>query len=340
MLLNSLAEGGRPRAYAMEVLQAAERAAALTRQLLAFSRRHVAHPSLLDINPVVANLSNMLQRLIGEDIELVILPNTEAGTVRADPGQIEQVIINLVVNARDAMPRGGRITIETGIANLEPGRYASISVTDTGHGMTEKTQSHIFEPFFTTKGQGEGTGLGLSTIYGIVKHNHGDIRVHSEPGKGTTFEVYFPLVDEPPEAVRSSESYALEGGRETILVVEDEAGLRVLIQELLERLGYTVLVAASGQEAIGLSSTHPGCVDLLLTDVVMPKTSGRDLAERLRHLRRGTRVLYMSGYPAETVVRHGVIEPGIAFLEKPFTPEMLAKKVREVLDANLIPVPS
>jgi PAS domain S-box-containing protein len=340
MLLNSLAEGGRPRAYAMEVLQAAERAAALTRQLLAFSRRHVERPALLDINPVVVSLSNMLQRLIGEDIELVILPNTEAVTVRADPGQIEQVIINLVVNARDAMPRGGRITIETGVAGLEPGRYASISVTDTGLGMTEKTQGRIFEPFFTTKGQGEGTGLGLSTIYGIVKHNHGDIRVHSEPGKGTTFEVYFPLVDDPPDVVRSSESYALEGGKETILLVEDEAGLRILMQELLERLGYTVLAAASSQEAIGLAGAHLGHVDLLLTDVVMPKASGSELAERLRLVRRGTRVLYMSGYPSETVVQHGVLNTGVAFLEKPFTPETLAKKVREVLSTDLFPVPS
>jgi len=333
MLLNSLAEGGRPRAYAMEVLQAAERAAALTRQLLAFSRRHVERPALLDINPVVVSLSNMLQRLIGEDMELVILPHSEAVTVRADPGQIEQVIINLVVNARDAMPRGGRITIETGVAGLHPDRYASISVTDTGHGMTEKTKGRIFEPFFTTKGQGEGTGLGLSTIYGIVEQNHGEIHVYSERGKGTMFEVYFPLVDDPPEAVRSSESYALEGGQETILLVEDEAGLRILMQELLERLGYTVLAAASSQEAIGLAGAHPGNVDLLLTDVVMPKASGSELAKRLRHVRRGARVLYMSGYPSEMVVQHGVLDPGVAFLEKPFTPETLAKKVREVLSS-------
>ena len=344
MLLDSLAADSRPRAYALEILRSAEKASALTKQLLAFSRRQVARPALLDINLVIANLSNMLRRLIGEDIEMVILPGKHVGTVRADPGQIEQIIINLAVNARDAMPNGGRITIETGVADLgedrdqmhfdvRPGRYVSIAVTDTGYGMNQKTKSRIFEPFFTTKGQGEGTGLGLSTIYGIVKQNHGDIWVYSEPGKGSTFKVYLPAVDELPETSQCVENTLLPRGKETILVVEDETDLGVMIQEMLERLGYTVLMAPCGQEAIRIASVHSGPVHLLLTDVVMPKASGRELAGKLLHLRRQTRVLYMSGYPSETVVQHGVLQAGVDFLEKPFTAETLARKVREVLDA-------
>jgi two-component system cell cycle sensor histidine kinase/response regulator CckA len=345
MLLNSLPADTRPRAYALEILQSAEKASALTKQLLDFSRRQVGYPALLDINPVVANLSKMLRRLISENIELVIQPASGMGTVKADPGQIEQIVINLVVNARDAMPGGGRISVETGVTDLgedraqmhfgaEPGRYVFIAVTDTGQGMTQKTKNRIFEPFFTTKGQGKGTGLGLSTIYGIVKQNNGDIRVSSEPGKGSTFTVYFPVTNALPESIGTLDSPVLQSGKETILVVEDEAGLRVMIQELLERLGYTVLTASNSQEAIQISSVHPGSVDLLLTDVVLPKSNGRDLAERLRYLRRHTRVLYMSGYPSETVAQNGVLRPGAEFLEKPFTPESLAKKVREVLDAT------
>jgi two-component system, cell cycle sensor histidine kinase and response regulator CckA len=345
MLVNTLPADARARVYALEIMEATGKASALTKQLLAFSRRQVAYPILLDVNPVISNLTNMLRRLIGEDIDLAIVLDPEVGAVRADPGQIEQVVTNLVVNARDAMPGGGRITIETGTGELgpntshahldvEPGRYVSIAVTDTGHGMTQKTRSHIFEPFFTTKEQGQGTGLGLSTIYGIVKQNHGDIWVYSEPGKGSTFKVYLPLADGRPKAVQSSETRVLEGGKETILVVEDEAGLRVMIREALEHLGYSVLTAAGGAEAIQISSAHPGPVDLLLTDVVLPKANGRELAGRLRQLRAKTRVLYMSGYPSETVVQHGVLQPGAAFIEKPFTPEKLALKVREVLDGN------
>jgi CheY-like chemotaxis protein len=215
--------------------------------------------------------------------------------------------------------------------DVDPGRYVSIAVTDTGHGMTEKTKSQLFEPFFTTKGQGEGTGLGLSTIYSIVKRNHGDIWVYSEPGKGSSFKVYFPAVDEPTVKLTSEADTIVQRGKETILVVEDDAGLRVMIQELLERLGYTVLTAACTQEAIRIASVYPGAVHLLLTDVVMPKSSGHDLAEQLRHLGRHVRVLYMSGYPPETVVQHGVMGPGAEFLEKPFTQDALGRKVRAVL---------
>ncbi len=343
MLLNSLAEDSRHRAYALEILHSAEKASALTRQLLAFSRRQVTDPATLDVNPVIANLGNMLRRLIGEDIEVVILPGQNVGTVRVDPGQIEQIVINLAVNARDAMPGGGRMTIETGVADLgedrapmnfnaQPGRYVSIAVTDTGHGMTQKTKSRIFEPFFTTKELGQGTGLGLATIYGIVKQNQGDIWVYSEPGKGSTFKVYLPVVDDLPETLQSSGNRILQRGMETILVVEDDAGLRVLTRELLEDLGYTVLIAECSREAMRIASVHPGPIHLLLTDVVMPKANGRELADKLRFLRRQTRVLYMSGYPSETVVQHGVLRAGVDFLEKPFTQESLGRKVREVLD--------
>ena len=344
MLLKCLAPESRAAAYAQEILQSAEKAADLTRQLLAFSRRQVAHPTLLAINPVVTSLSKMLQRLIGEHIELNIALNSEAGTVQADPGQLEQIIVNLVVNARDAMLNGGRITIETGVAdlgqdylqthfNVAPGRYVSLAVTDTGAGMSQNTKDHLFEPFFTTKDVGKGTGLGLSTIYGIVKQNSGDIWVYSELGKGSTFKVYLPAA----EAAQRSEARAPHGtigrGNETILLVEDEPGLRQLTKELLERLGYAVMPAASGEEATRIASLHPGSVHLLLTDVVMPKGGGRELSERVRRLGCRARVLYMSGYPAETVVQHGVLDANVAFLEKPFTPETLARKVREVLDA-------
>jgi len=345
MLMNGLSADTRPREYALEVLRAAEKACTLTKQLLAFSRRQVTYPVLLDINPVVAGVSNMLRRLIAEDVELVLLLNPTLGTVRADPGQIEQIIINLVVNARDAMPGCGRITIETGIAELgveyaqthldvKPGRYVCISVSDTGQGMAPATQSHIFEPFFTTKEVGKGTGLGLSTIYGIVKQNNGSIWVYSEPGKGSTFKIYLPAIDERPHIEPSGGHAVLERGDETILLVEDEPGLREMARELLEGQGYTVLSAADSQEAMRICNGHPGPVDLLLTDLVLPTGSGSELARRLHALRRQIRVLFMSGYPAETIVERGVLEPGAIFLEKPFTPDALAKKVRQALDGS------
>jgi len=345
MLMNGLTADTRPREYALEVLRAAEKACTLTKQLLAFSRRQVTYPVLLDINPVVAGVSNMLRRLIAEDVELVLLLSPTLGTVRADPGQIEQIIINLVVNARDAMPGCGRITIETGIAELgdeyaqthfdvKPGRYVSISVTDTGQGMAQTTQSHIFEPFFTTKDVGKGTGLGLSTIYGIVKQNNGSIWVYSEPGNGSTFKIYLPAVDERPPVELLVGRAVLERGDETILLVEDEAGLREMARELLEGQGYTVLAAADSQEAMRICNGHPGPVDLLLTDLVLPTASGNELARRLHGIRSQIRVLFMSGYPAETIVERGVLEPGAAFLEKPFTPDALARKVRQALDGG------
>jgi two-component system cell cycle sensor histidine kinase/response regulator CckA len=345
MLLNGLAADTRQRDYALEILRAAEKAGTLTKQLLAFSRRQVTYPVLLDINPVVTGVSNMLRRLIGEDVELVLRLNPTLGTVRADPGQIEQIIINLVVNARDAMPGGGRITIETGLAELgddyaqthldvQPGRYVCISVTDTGCGMAQTTQGHIFEPFFTTKDVGKGTGLGLSTIYGIVKQNNGSIWVYSEPGKGSAFKIYLPAMDEQQQAEPLGSRAVLERGDETILLVEDESGLREMAQELLEGQGYTVLPAADSQEAMRICSGHTGPVHLVLTDVVLPTASGHELAQRLLHARSQIRVLFMSGYPADTIVQRGLLEPGAVFLEKPFTPEALAKKVRQVLDGK------
>jgi len=276
----------------------------------------------------------------------VLLLDPPLHTVRADPGQIEQIILNLVLNARDAMPHGGSITIETGAVDLdeeytrthfdvEPGRYVCLSVTDTGQGMTQKIQDHIFEPFFTTKSVGKGTGLGLSTIYGIVKQSQGSIWVYSEPGKGSTFKIYLPALDPPSQEAPSGAGAVLERGNETILLVEDEIGLRDLVQELLEDQGYKVLSAANSFEAMQVCSTYSGSIHLLLTDVVLPKTNGQELARRLRAVGRRLRVVYMSGYPAETIVRHGVLDAGAAFLEKPFTPEALAKKVRTVLDEGV-----
>jgi signal transduction histidine kinase/ActR/RegA family two-component response regulator len=345
MLLNSLPAETRERGYAQEILNSAEKASALTRQLLAFSRRQVANPTLLDINQVISDLTKMLRRLIGEDIDLVIVPGRDVIAVKADKGHIEQIVINLVVNARDAMPAGGRITIETGLADLGPdrtpmelgaaaGRFVSMSVTDTGQGMSEEVRSRLFEPFFTTKPEGHGTGLGLSTVYGIVRQNHGDIWVYSEPGKGSSFKVYLPAEDRSPQTELDPEDRILQQGKETVLLVEDEAGLRGMIQELLARLGYTVLTAANGLEAIRIASRHPQPIDLLLTDVVLPKESGSELAERVLRLRPHTRVLFMSGYPPETCVQHGVLQARAEFLEKPFALEALATKVRAVLDGN------
>jgi two-component system cell cycle sensor histidine kinase/response regulator CckA len=342
MLLSVLSQNARARGYAVEIQQAAEKASALTKQLLAFGRRQVGCPELIDINPIVSNMGNMVRRLIGEDIELVLALAQTPAMVRADSSQIEQIILNLVVNARDAMTQGGRITVESSLAELgeeyvqthldvEPGRYVCISVTDTGQGMSQKLQSHIFEPFFTTKSQGEGTGLGLSTIYGIVKQSRGSIWVYSEPGKGSTFKIYLPAADGASEAP-SGCGAVLATGNETILVVEDESGLREMVEQLLEDQGYEVLSAANSYEATQVCSMHRGPIDLLLTDVVMPKTNGPELARRLSELRRRMRILYMSGYPSETITRHGVLGSGAAFLEKPFTPETLARKVRSVLD--------
>jgi two-component system, cell cycle sensor histidine kinase and response regulator CckA len=328
-----------------EIMKAGERAAALTRQLLAFSRKQLLQPKVINLNSVVSDLEKMLQRLIGEDIALLTILEPEIGSVKADPGQIEQVIMNLVVNARDAMPHGGKLTVETKKAYLDegytshhlaviPGHYVMLAVSDTGVGMDDETQKRIFEPFFTTKELGKGTGLGLSTVYGIVKQSGGNIWVYSEVGHGTTFKVYLPIVDEEPQELkRSAEVEKNLRGRETVLLAEDEEIVRKLTQEILETYGYQVLEAANASTALSICEHHKKPIHLLITDVVMPEMSGRELADRLHGLRPEMKVLYMSGYTDNAIVHHGILDPDISFLQKPFTPDALARKVREVLES-------
>jgi len=327
-----------------QVRKAADTATSLTRQLLAFSRQQVIQPRLVTLEEVVGNAEKMLKRLVGEDITLTSNLQKEPVTIKIDPGQLEQVILNLIVNSRDAMPNGGKVTIETRVMDLDdayarshwpalPGPYAMLSVSDTGSGMDEATRARIFEPFFTTKELGKGTGLGLATVYGIVKQNGGFIWVYSEPGQGTTFKIYFPLQGEAEEGKSATDVSAAPTGSETILVVEDSAGVRGAVRQILERLGYHVLEATSGKAAMDFAGRRHR-IDLLLTDVVMPEMSGRVLAERYAKIRPETRVLYMSGYTDDAVVRHGILESGIAFVQKPFTAEALGRKVREVLDAG------
>jgi len=329
-----------------QIKKAGDRAHSLTRQLLAFSRRQMLQPKVLDLNAVVSNLEPMLHRLIGENIELAIVLKPGLGQVKADPGQLEQVIMNLTINARDAMPHGGKLLFETDNATLDevyarqhiptqPGSYVRLAVSDTGCGMDEATQSRIFEPFFTTKEQGKGTGLGLSTVYGIVKQSGGYIWVYSEPGQGTTFKIYLPRVAAPADSVLPVTHWSkLPQGTETLLLVEDEPEVRWLVRDMLQHLGYTILEARHGIEAQVLSIQHPGPIHLLITDVVMPQMSGREIAEQLRSEHPETKVLYMSGYTDDAIVRHGVLAAEVAFLQKPFTPEGLAVKVREVLDSK------
>jgi PAS domain S-box-containing protein len=323
----------------------ADRAAALTQQLLAFSRKQVLQPQVLNLNGVVTAMEPMLGRLIGEDIDLAVIPAEGLGRVKADPGQIEQVIVNLVVNSRDAMPQGGRLTIETANVELDaayasrhvsvpPGPYIMLAVSDTGDGMDEQTRSRVFEPFFTTKGPGKGTGLGLATVYGIVTQSGGDIQLYSEPGRGTTFKIYLPRVAEVAAEADdpTSPGAAVAHGDETVLLVEDEPEVRDLAREILEGGGYTVLQACDPLEAVLMAEQHPGAIHLLLTDVIMPRQSGRALVERLGPLRPEMQVLYMSGYTNEAIVRHGVLDPDTLFIQKPFTPAALANKVRAALD--------
>jgi PAS domain S-box-containing protein len=327
-----------------QIQQAAERAAALTRQLLAFSRMQVLQPRVLDLNTAVAGMIQMVSRVIGENIELAFLPGGNLGCVKADPTQMEQVVLNLVVNARDAMPDGGRLTIETSNVELdreyaahhavvEPGPYVMLTVSDTGTGMDEATQARIFEPFFTTKGQGRGTGLGLATVYGVVKQSGGYIWVYSEIDHGTTFKVYLPQVgseiDKPlVEKINSGPA----PGTETILFVEDEESVRELVGEYLRGRGYRIIEASDGIQALDLAAKHDGAIHLLITDVVMPRLSGRELATRLAAKRPSLKVLYISGYTDDSIFRHGVLEGGMAFLQKPFNLKSIAQKVREVLD--------
>jgi CheY-like chemotaxis protein len=335
------------REFIREIRQASERAGALTRQLLAFSRKQVVAPTVLDLNTIVREMDKMVRRLIGEDIDLAVALAPEPVTVRADPGQIEQILLNLVVNARDAMPAGGKLTIETRKAVLDgsytqthaevrPGRYILLAVSDTGCGMTKEVQSKIFEPFFTTKGVGKGTGLGLSTVYGIVRQSGGHIQVYSEPGQGTCFKIYLPRIQEAGAGERARSSpFTIPQGTETILLVEDEERVRQLACMALGAVGYTVLEASSGAEALQLGAEHAGPIHLMLTDVVMPQISGRQLAAQIGAMRPTMKVLYVSGYTDDAIVRHGVLERGLAFLQKPFTPAALARKVREVLGPSL-----
>jgi len=330
-----------------EIRRAGDRAAGLTRQLLAFSRRQVLQPRILDLNAVVTTMERMLRRLIGEDIELSTDLSPSLGHVKADPGQLEQVIVNLVVNARDAMPDGGRITIGTIDVDLSPsysnahpgvrpGPHVLLSVTDTGLGMSDETQAHLFEPFFTTKERGKGTGLGLATVYGIVQQSGGHIRVNSAAGSGATFLIYLPRVETRGDDVPGADRPFLphpSPGTETVLLVEDEEVVRRLAREILINNGYQVLDAGNGREALLISEAHRGEIHLLLTDVVMPRLGGRELVERIRPLRPDMRILYMSGYTDDAILRHGVLEEEVPFLQKPFTSEALARKVREVLDS-------
>jgi len=345
LLREELPEGSSAHQDTEEIRKAAQRAAALTRQLLAFSRQQVLEPVVVNLNDLVEEFDKMLRRLIGEDVELRIVLAPELGNVRADPGQLQQVLMNLVVNARDAMPTGGKLLIETRNADLTeeyaelhppaiPGSFVMLAVSDTGIGMDADTRTRIFEPFFTTKEKGRGTGLGLSTVYGIVKQSGGYIWVYSEPGHGTTFKVYLPRVDAPALPVSQPRETRTLAGTETILLAEDDEMLRPLAKGLLGRLGYTVLEAANAEEALGAAARHHGLIHLLVADVVMPGASGRELARRLAESRPDTKVLYVSGYTDDAIVRHGMLEPGLAFLQKPFSPDTLARKVREVLDGR------
>ena len=340
---STLAPDSPLRANLEEIHHAAERAAGLTRQLLIFSRKQVLQPKILDLNAVVEGTERLLRRLIGEDVLLVTALTAGARPVRADPGQLEQVILNLAVNARDAMPRGGRLTIETANVGSDetwaeqhpgtpPGRYVLLAVSDSGTGMDEATKSRIFEPFFTTKEAGKGTGLGLATVYGIVEQAGGRIEVDSEPGRGANFRIYLPSVEGVPVSASSGSSRRAVRGTETVLVVEDEDQVRRLITKTLRAFGHEVLEAAQPAEALRLCREHPKPIHLLLTDVVMPGMNGPDLAGQCRGLRADVKVIFMSGYTADAMPLQG-IDPGLHFLSKPFTPSDLARKVREVLDA-------
>jgi CheY-like chemotaxis protein len=321
------------------------RAAELTSQLLSFTRKQVLQPRVIKLNDIVESISRLIGRVIGEDIELVISLDPRAGYIKADPGQMEQVIMNLAVNARDAMPQGGKLIIETNEILLDdayarlhfdvkPGPHLMLAISDSGCGMDPGTQSHIFDPFFTTKEIGKGTGLGLSTVYGIVKQSGGDIWVYSEPGRGTTFKVYLPRIEAGAAQIYQDAQEARLGGTETVLLVEDEPQVRNLAALVLRDVGYDVLEASSGEEALQIAEKHPGRIQLLLTDVVMPQMSGKELSVRMTRISPDIVVLFASGYTDDAVVHHGVLERDMDFIQKPFTPNALAKKVRQVLDTR------
>jgi nitrogen-specific signal transduction histidine kinase/ActR/RegA family two-component response regulator len=344
LLLMQLPPGGPEHQEVHEIRQAVARAASLTRQLLAFSRKQVIQPQALNLNQVVMSLEGMLRRLLGEDIDLALSLGEGLGLVLADPGQMEQVVLNLAVNARDAMPRGGKLHLETADVDLdevfarprlevEPGSYVLLAVSDTGIGMDEAARSRIFEPFYTTKELGKGTGLGLSTVYGIVKQNRGHIWVYSEPGQGTTFKIYLPRMAPLADVAKISVKPAvLPRGWETVLLVEDDEMVRQVTSKMLQRQGYRVLEAAGGLEALKVCDSHREPVHLILTDVVMPGISGPEMAARAIQKHPGIKVLFMSGHTENTIVHHGVLEPGVAFLQKPFKYNDLICRVREVLD--------
>jgi len=343
LLLRCVGHDPRPLQYAEQIVKTAERAAALPRQLLAFSRKQVLELMTLDLNAVVADMGKMLGRTLGEDVRLTVVPSVDLWPVKADLGQIEQIILNLAVNARDAMPGGGDLTIETAsvlvdaeYAGLHPGAVAGpfvmLAVSDTGCGMSKETLEHIFEPFFTTKEQGKGTGLGLATVYGIVTQYGGFIRVYSEPGHGTTLRIYLPRDEDGTAVAGVAAAGAAAGGSETVLVVEDDEAVRAAVCDILSDLGYRVLEADGGGTALVILGSHRGPIDLLLTDAIMPEMNGREVAEGALAALPSIRVILMSGYTENATVRQGVLGADVPFLQKPFTPDALARKVREVLD--------
>jgi signal transduction histidine kinase len=342
-ILSELERDDPLRADLEQIEKAGERAADLTRQLLTFSRQQVVLPRVLDLTQIVAGMEKMLGRLLGADVEVTLLPDSRLGKVKADPGQIEQIVMNLAVNARDAMPRGGKLTIQTNSTELDdhyasehlgvtPGPYVMLAVTDTGTGMSPETQAQIFEPFFTTKERGKGTGLGLSIVFGIVKQGGGHVWVYSERGQGTTFKVYFPRTDAKADTIPSQPPPTESGrGSETILLVEDDDQVRAAARGILRRSGYTVLDAPGPGEALLVVEKYGARIHLLVTDVVLPRMNGPELVDRIRVTRPGIKVLFMSGYTDEAIIQHGLLDSGVAFLQKPIVPDILTRKVREAL---------
>jgi CheY-like chemotaxis protein len=325
------------------IQQTGDRAAALTRQLLAFSRKQTLAPAVIQINEVVSGMRSLLERVLGEDVDLIMDLDPSLGQVTADPGQLEQVVLNMAVNARDAMPQGGQLTLETRHVDVDPtyahqgiepapGSYEVLSIGDTGVGMDAATIARVFEPFFTTKPIGKGTGLGLATAYGVIKQSGGHITVDSEPGNGTIFHLYLPTTESSESASLAVDETAARRGTEVVLLAEDDANLRALSREILASEGYTVLESRDVEDAVRIAEQEDGTVHLLLTDVVMPHMNGRGLADAVKRFRPDVKVLFMSGYTDDAIVHHGVLDPGIALLQKPFSPAALARKVREVLD--------